>query len=99
GSTADSTLFFISRFRLGLREGMAWDAAVDYAILTVGDGMIMGSLILAGGFLCLASSGFLPTAHFGGLVTLSVLIALYLDMIVDPIVLKLAKPPALAARR
>ncbi len=90
GSTVDSTIFFINRFRLAQGAGASWDKAVDEAVLNVGDGVIMTSWILAGGFLCLSASDFLPTAHFGALVTASVLAALYLDIIIDPILLRWA---------
>ena len=63
--------------------------AVDHALLTVGDGIIMTSVILAGGFACLATSSFLPTSQFGGLVTLSILVALFMDILVNPILLRL----------
>jgi len=89
GSTMDSTIFFINRVRLARAEGMTVVEAVDHALLTIGDGIIMTSVILAGGFACLATSSFLPTSNFGGLVTLSILVALYMDILVNPILLRL----------
>jgi uncharacterized protein len=89
GATVDSTIFLINRVQLAMREGMAWDRAVDYAVLTVGDGIIMTSAILAGGFCCLAASTFLPTANFGSLVSASIVVSLFMDIMVNPIVLKL----------
>jgi predicted RND superfamily exporter protein len=89
GSTMDSTIFFINRVRLARAEGMTVVEAVDHALLTIGDGIIMTSVILAGGFACLATSSFLPTSYFGGLVTLSILVALFLDILVNPILLRL----------
>ena len=91
GATVDSTIFFINRVRLALAQGMTWDQAVDHAVITVGDGIIMTSLILAGGFVCLATSRFSPTANFGALVSTSIVIALFMDIIVNPIVLKLVQ--------
>jgi predicted RND superfamily exporter protein len=89
GSTIDSTIFFINQVWLSRRQGLTDDEAVDHAMLVVGDGIIVASVIVAGGFICLATSRFLPTAQFGALVTLSILVALFLDIIVNPIVLKL----------
>jgi predicted RND superfamily exporter protein len=89
GATVDSTIFFINRVRLGLREGLAWPDAVDAAVLIVGDGILMTSIILAGGFLCLATSSFAPTANFGSLVSTSIVISLFMDIMVNPILLKL----------
>jgi hypothetical protein len=98
GSTVDSTIFFINRFRQALEAGLGWEDAVKDALLNVGDGIIMTSLILAGGFLCLSVSDFLPTAHFGALVTASILVALYLDIMIDPIVLRWAGRLAVGRR-
>jgi predicted RND superfamily exporter protein len=94
GATADSTLFFINAVRRGFSEGLSWPDAVDQAVARVGDGIITTSLVLAGGFACLATSSFLPTAQFGALVTAAVLLSLFLDIIINPIVLKLVGPPA-----
>jgi len=92
GSTIDSTIFFINRFRLGIKEGLSWDKAVDNAIISVGDGIIITSLILAGGFFCMSISSFLPTAQLGILITFSILVSLFLDLIINPIILRFLKP-------
>ena len=89
GATVDSTIFFINRVRLARDAGITDVDAVNHAVLTVGDGIIGTSVILAGGFSCLATSSFLPTAHFGGLVTLSIVVALFMDILVNPILLQL----------
>lgn len=89
GATVDSTIFFINRVRLGLHQGLPWGDAVDAAVETVGDGIIMTSVILAGGFACLSLSSFRPTADFGGLVSFSIVVAAFMDVIVNPIVLRL----------
>jgi predicted RND superfamily exporter protein len=89
GATVDSTIFFINRVRLGLQENLTWPEAVDQAVVIVGDGIMMTSIILAGGFFCLATSRFAPTANFGSLVSTSIIIALFMDIMVNPIILKL----------
>jgi predicted RND superfamily exporter protein len=45
-------------------------------------------LILAGSFITLASSSFLPIAHFGIFIALSVSLALYLDILILPMLLR-----------
>jgi predicted RND superfamily exporter protein len=97
GATVDSTIFFINRVRLELADGKAWAEAVDQAVATVGDGIIMTSVILAGGFSCLATSSFLPTSNFGGLVSFSIVVALFMDILINPIVLRLVGPWAFRA--
>jgi len=47
--------------------------------------------------MCMATSNFLPTAQFGVFVTLSVLIALFLDILIDPLLLKMLMPSRPAA--
>jgi predicted RND superfamily exporter protein len=89
GATVDSTVFFVNRVKQNRRANMSWDQAVDAAVLSVGDGTIVTSFIVAGGFLCLTTSQFAPTANFGALVCLSMLVALFMDIVINPIVLKL----------
>lgn len=86
GSTVDSTIFFINRFRSARAEGASWNDAVRSAVLDVGDGILVTSVLLAGGFFCMASSSFLPTAHFGIFTTFTVVTAVFLDIVIDPIV-------------
>src|SRR3954470_2288858 len=99
GATVDSTIFFINRVRLARDAGMTERQAVDHAVITVGDGIIMTSAILAGGFVCLATSSFLPTAQFGSLVTLSIGVALFMDIMVNPIVLSMVGGAAASSQR
>lgn len=87
GSTVDSTIFFINRFRSALAEGAAWNEAVRIAVLDVGDGILVTSVLLAGGFFCMASSSFLPTAHFGLFTTFTVVTAAFLDIVIDPLII------------
>jgi uncharacterized protein len=89
GSTVDSTIFFINRFKQGLQEGLEWDDAIRNALITVGDGIIMTSVILAGGFCCMAISSFQPTAQFGIFTTFTIVSAVYLDLFIDPLLLSL----------
>jgi uncharacterized protein len=89
GATVDSTIFMINRVRAGSAAGLSWDDAVTQALMVVGDGIIITGLILTGGFISLASSTFLPTAHFGALVSVSIFAALFFDIILSPIILRL----------
>src|SRR5207237_1191857 len=99
GATVDSTIFFINRVRLARDAGMTEADAVGHAVVTVGDGIIVTCTILAGGFICLATSSFLPTAQFGALVTLSIVIALFMDIMVNPIVLSLVSGAGMSPAR
>ncbi len=92
GSTVDSTLFFINRFQAERASGKSWHEAIQAAVLGVGDGIIMTTAILAGGFLCMTVSSFLPTAHFGIFTCFTILTGAFLDIVINPIVLSLCSP-------
>ena len=92
GSTVDSTLFFINRFQIELAAGRSWREAIEAAVRGVGDGILITTGILAGGFLCMTVSSFMPTAHFGVFTCFTVLTGAFLDLIIDPILLGLFAP-------
>jgi predicted RND superfamily exporter protein len=92
GSTVDSTLFFIHRFQAELAGGRRWLAAIEAAVLGVGDGILITTGILAGGFLCMTVSSFRPTADFGIFTCFTILTGAFLDIVIDPILLGLLAP-------
>ena len=98
GSTVDSTLFFLNRFQAERAAGRSWQDAIERAVRGVGDGILITSVILAGGFLCMTVSSFLPTAHFGIFTCFTILTGAFLDIVIDPILLGLFAPRASASR-
>ncbi|MEO6239037.1 MAG: MMPL family transporter [Vicinamibacterales bacterium] len=92
GSTVDSTLFFIHRFQAELAAGRPWQAAIEAAVLGVGDGILITTGILAGGFLCMTVSSFRPTADFGIFTCFTILTGAFLDIVIDPILLGFLVP-------
>ena len=99
GSTVDSTLFFINRFQAERAAGRSWREAIEAAVRGVGDGILITTAILAGGFLCMTVSNFMPTAHFGIFTCFTVLTGAFLDLVIDPILLGLLAPYPLTPRR
>ncbi len=92
GSTVDSTLFFINRFQTELALGRTWDEAIEAAVRGVGDGILITTGILAGGFLCMTVSSFKPTADFGIFTCFTIVTGAFLDIIIDPILLGFMAP-------
>jgi uncharacterized protein len=92
GSTVDSTLFFINRFQAELAAGRKWAEAIEAAVLGVGDGIVITTGILAGGFLCMIVSSFSPTADFGIFTCFTILTGAFLDIVIDPILLGFLAP-------
>jgi predicted RND superfamily exporter protein len=98
GSTVDSTIFFINRFQAERAAGRSWPEAIEAAVRGVGDGILITTGILAGGFLCMTVSGFMPTAHFGIFTCFTVLTGAFLDLFINPILLSLLAPSRTAER-
>ena len=92
GSTVDSTLFFINRFQAELALGRTWNDAIEAAVCGVGDGILMTTGILAGGFLCMTVSSFRPTADFGIFTCFTIVTGAFLDIVIDPILLGFMAP-------
>ena len=92
GIVVDDTIHFISGFRIRLNQGMSIENAIVETLKTVGNSILMTSVILIGGFSCLAASDFLPSAHFGIFISLAITIALILDLFIVPAMLILLKP-------
>ena len=92
GSTVDSTLFFINRFQAELALGRTWNEAIEAAVRGVGDGILITTGILAGGFLCMTVSSFQPTADFGIFTCFTIVTGAFLDIVIDPILLGLIAP-------
>ena len=92
GSTVDSTLFFINRFQAELAAGRTWADAIEAAVRGVGDGILITTGILAGGFLCMIVSTFQPTADFGIFTCFTIVTGAFLDIIIDPILLGFMAP-------
>jgi len=89
GVVVDDTIHFITRVVQNRQLNLSNTDAVDEAIKSVGKSIVQTTLILVLGFSCMATSEFLPTAHFGIFISLSILLALILDLICLPTVLKM----------
>lgn len=88
GVVVDDTIHFISRIIQNKQNGYGTLEAVDEAQQSIGKSILRTTLILVVGFSCMATSNFLPTAHFGIFISLSIVLALVLDLICLPILLK-----------
>ena len=92
GIVVDDTIHFLSGVRSRLNQGTALETAIQQTMKTVGRSILMTSIILIGGFSCMATSEFLPSAHFGIFISLSIALALILDVMIVPALLLLLKP-------
>lgn len=88
GIVVDDTIHFLMRFNRNRALGIPVAESIEETSMVIGRSIITTSLILAGSFATLASSSFLPSAHFGIFIALSVSLALYLDILVLPLLLR-----------
>lgn len=88
GVVVDDTVHIMMSVRRLYRQGLDWSEAVDRAVTTVGESVIMTSIILIAGFISMATSIFLPTSQLGIFISVSIAIALYLDLFILPVIVK-----------
>ena len=94
GIVVDDSIHFLSGIRSRLNQGILLEDAISQTMKTVGSSILMTSVILIGGFSCMATSEFLPSAHFGIFISLAIAIAFFLDVIIVPALLLILKPSA-----
>jgi predicted RND superfamily exporter protein len=90
GLAVDDTIHFLFAYREGRRSGLSPEVSTRRTLATVGSRMILTSLILIGGFGCMAVSDFMPSANFGAFTALTILAALMADLTLLPLVLGMA---------
>ena len=88
GIVVDDTIHFLTRFNRNRTLGLSVTESISETSMVIGRSIITTSLVLVGSFATLASSSFLPSAHFGIFIALSVSLALYLDIFNLPLVLR-----------
>ncbi len=88
GIVVDDTIHLLNRINHFINQGLAITQAIENAVAHVGKSIVNTTMIIAGGFACLATSSFLPSAQFGIFVTLAITIALLLDLYLAPLMLK-----------
>jgi len=90
GIVVDDTIHLITRIRAYLEAGIVPGEAVDKALQTIGVSLVKTTVLLVACFMTMATSSFMPSSNFGVLISISIAIALYFDLIVLPIILKWA---------
>ena len=88
GIVVDDTVHFLTKYLRGRREkGLNRPDAIRYAFETVGQAIILTTIILTFGFAVLATSTFLINAQMGLLTALTIVIALAVDFLMLPAIL------------
>lgn len=87
GIVVDDTIHVTHAWRAARAEGLDGDAALAEALGRTGRAVVFTSCVLALGFSVLLLSDFRPTARFGGLTALTVMLALAADLVFLPALL------------
>ncbi len=89
GLAVDFSIHYLYRFQHELRVGKSFEEAIRDAHGSVGLAMVLANIALVAGFSTLVISDFMPTVHFGLLVSVAMLGGLAGNLISLPILLRL----------
>ncbi len=89
GIVVDDTIHLLYRFHTVRKEGQSENEAIVTAVRETGVAIIGTTLVLSAGFLVLASSSFKMNADMGLMTAITIMIALILDLLLVPALLKL----------
>ena len=88
GISSDGTIYFLSKYRQELKKfGMSASEAISAAIKETGLSMVYTSVILFCGFSIFSASSFGGTAALGVLVSLTLLMSMFTNLILLPAIL------------
>ena len=85
GIAVDDSIHFLTRFRLERRRGLSNNDAIRATFQETGRAIILTTLILFFGFATLLASTFPPTLTIGGLLALTLVVALFADFLLIPV--------------
>jgi len=85
GIVVDDTVHFLSKYLRARREqGLDTEGAIRYAFNTVGNALLVTSVVLVGGFMVMQFSHFHPSNNMGMLLAVTILMALLVDFLFLP---------------
>ncbi|MGY9047733.1 hypothetical protein P775_03590 [Puniceibacterium antarcticum] len=92
GIAIDDTVHFISRYSDARSRGEAPRAAVALATRDAGQVMVLTTILLSVGLCVTLASGFFPIRLFGGMMIVTLLVALVFDLLLLPALLSRKDP-------
>ena len=99
GIAVDDTIHLLHHFKVHHDRYGDTEAAIQHALEHTGRALVVTSIILALGFFVYLSSQMLSLQRFGALIGLTVILALLLDLILTPALLRMAYLKSDAAAR
>ncbi|MGB2467278.1 MAG: MMPL family transporter, partial [Crocinitomicaceae bacterium] len=87
GIAVDDTIHLLGKFKFELMKGKSVRDALKHAFVVTGKAMILTTLVLCSGFLLLLFSTFMGTFNMGLLLSMTLFIALILDLTLLPLLI------------
>jgi len=88
GVAVDDTIHFLGRLRIELREGRDQETAIYNTVMGTGKALVMTTIILTAGFSMLLTSSFGGTFSVGLFTSLTLLVALFADLLLLPVLVR-----------
>ncbi len=88
----DDTIHYIYEFRKNIKSGLSYEEATAASLRVKGSSMVFTTIVIACAFGALMTSEFIPTQHFGVLISFGMLLALLFDLFLTPALLLISKP-------
>ena len=92
GIAVDDTIHVLARLRQEIAAGLPLREALRETLLGTGRAVVLTSIVLLGGFGVLMTSEFQSVVYLGGLVSLTVGLALFADLFLLPALLHILQP-------
>jgi hypothetical protein len=87
GIATDDTIHFLGRLKLEMKHGRSLLYSLKRTYISTGKAVVVTSLILSAGFMTLVGSGFESTFYFGLLVSITLVIAVFTDLLLFPLLI------------
>ena len=98
GIVVDDTIHLLYRYHTFRKEGKSEEESIVTAVRETGVAIIGTTIVLSAGFFVLASSSFKMNADMGLMTAITIIIALVLDLLLIPALLKVTGKSAKAAQ-
>lgn len=89
GIAVDDTIHYLSRYGEEIKKGCTQKIAMERTMMGAGRGMIFTSVVITGGFFILIFSSFLTNRAFGILTAITMITAVFADMLLLPVMVKI----------
>jgi uncharacterized protein len=98
GIVVDDTIHLLYRYHTSRKEGKSEEESIVTAVKETGVAIIGTTIVLSAGFFVLASSSFKMNADMGLMTAITIIVALVLDLILIPALLKVTGKSAKATQ-